>query len=293
MRQSLRFDVQGDACAAWFFQPEGDGPYPVVVMAHGLAAIKEMRLDAYAELFTAAGYACLVFDYRHFGDSDGEPRQLLDVKKQHQDWQAAIAFAAQLPGVDPHKIALWGTSLSGGHVLEVAAEVPGIAAVIAQVPHLSGLASLGMISLGKMLALTLHGSYDALRGLLGLSPHYILSSGEPGELAIMTSPGESQGYLQLVPDGCDFDRRIAARFATSVGLYSPVKALARLSMPVLLQVATEDVTTPAKPALEAAPHYPNVELQQYQTGHFQPYVEPMFSRIAGDQLAFLHKVLPQ
>ncbi|WP_374962545.1 alpha/beta hydrolase [Spongiibacter tropicus] len=292
MKQDIRFDSQGSSCAAWFFQPDTEGPYPIVVMAHGLAAIKEMRLAAYAEKFAEAGYASLVFDYRHFGESDGEPRQLLDVKKQHQDWKAAIEFARQLPGVDPKRVVLWGTSLSGGHVLQVASEVPGIAAVMAQVPHLSGVASLGMISLPKILSLTLHGSYDTLRGMLGLSPHYILSSGEPGELAIMTSPGESQGYLELVPEDRRLDRRIAARFATSVGLYSPIKALSKLSMPVLMQVATEDVTTPAKPGIKAAPKYANIELREYQTGHFQPYVEPMFSRIVGDQLAFLSTAVP-
>ena len=50
--------------------------------AHGLAGVKEMRLDAYAERFCAAGLACLVFDYRHFGESAGEPRQLLDIQRQ-------------------------------------------------------------------------------------------------------------------------------------------------------------------------------------------------------------------
>ncbi|MGX9145996.1 hypothetical protein [Mesorhizobium sp. 128a] len=48
-------------------------------MAHGLGGIKEMRLDAFAERFSDAGYACLVFDYRNFGASEGAPRQLLDI----------------------------------------------------------------------------------------------------------------------------------------------------------------------------------------------------------------------
>ena len=62
-------------------------------MAHGLAAVKEMRLDAYAERFAAKGYHVLVFDYRHFGGSEGSPRQLLDIGKQHADWAAAVDYA--------------------------------------------------------------------------------------------------------------------------------------------------------------------------------------------------------
>lgn len=287
MKQDISFDSHGARCAAWLFLPSGEGPFPIIVMAHGLAAVKEMRLDAYAERFREAGYACLVFDYRHFGESEGEPRQLLSIKRQHQDWMAAIAYARQIPEVDARKVVLWGTSLSGGHVLEVAARLPEIAAVIAQVPHLSAAASLGLNSVKTMLALTLHGLYDALRGLLGLSPHYILSSAEPGELAVMTAPGESNGYLQLVPAGQNFDRRIAARFAVSVGGYSPVNALKKLDMPVLIQAARRDVTTPAQPAIDACPKYANVELKLYDTGHFQPYLEPVFSEIVADQLAFL------
>jgi len=291
MKQTIRFESYGVKCVAWLFLPEGEGPFPAVVMAHGLAAIKEMRLDAYAERFSAAGYACLVFDYRHFGESGGRPRQLLDIGKQHQDWLSAIEFARRLPNVDEQKIVLWGSSLSGGHVLKVASMAPDIAAVIAQVPHLSGFASLSQNSLPKVIALALHGVYDGLRGILGLRPHYVLSSAEPGRLALMNAPGESAGYLNLVPGGHPFDRRVSARFALFIGLYSPIRALRKLKMPVLVQVGTRDITTPAKPAVDACPNYPNVRLEQYETGHFQPYVEPMFITIVADQLEFLKETL--
>lgn len=70
-----RADVQfqsGDArCAAWLYLPDQRKPHPVIVMAHGLGGTREMRLDVYVEKFCAAGCACLVFDYRHFGASEG------------------------------------------------------------------------------------------------------------------------------------------------------------------------------------------------------------------------------
>jgi hypothetical protein len=55
------------------------------------ASVRRARIDAYAERFAAAGLGALVFDYRHFGSSQGEPRQLLDIKKQQQDYEAALA----------------------------------------------------------------------------------------------------------------------------------------------------------------------------------------------------------
>lgn len=113
-RGDVHFESSGIRCAAWHYQPEdGDEAAPCVVMAHGFSATRELRLDAYAERFAAAGFACLVFDYRHFGASEGAPRQLLDIERQLADWRAAIAYARSLRGVDPERIALWGSSFAG------------------------------------------------------------------------------------------------------------------------------------------------------------------------------------
>ncbi|MEJ7715553.1 MAG: alpha/beta hydrolase [Thermoleophilaceae bacterium] len=72
------------------------GLHPCVVMGHGFSSVREHRLDAYAERFAAAGVAVLVFDYRHFGSSAGEPRQLLNVGRQLDDWRAAVSHARNL-----------------------------------------------------------------------------------------------------------------------------------------------------------------------------------------------------
>src|ERR1700733_11580022 len=145
-REDVWFNSGSDRISAWLYRPASDGDAPLLGMAHGLGAARTMRLDAYAERFAAAGYACLVFDYRNFGDSEGAPRQLLDVRLQLQDWTAAAAFARTLPGIDPSRIGLWGTSFSGGHVIATAARVPGIAAVVAQCPFTDSVASLGAIN---------------------------------------------------------------------------------------------------------------------------------------------------
>ena len=133
-RLDVRFPSAGVECSAWLYLPEG-GPAPVIVMAHGLGGVRGMRLDAYAERFCAAGYACLVFDYRHFGDSDGQPRQLLDIGRQLDDWAAAIAYARSLKMVDRSRVVLWGTSFGGGHVIVAAARDRNIAAVVSQTAY--------------------------------------------------------------------------------------------------------------------------------------------------------------
>ena len=99
-REELFFPSGTERCHAWLYLPAeatAATPAPVLVMGHGLGAIKQMRLAAFAERFQAEGYACLVFDYRHFGQSGGEPRELLSIAKQREDWRAAVAFARTLP----------------------------------------------------------------------------------------------------------------------------------------------------------------------------------------------------
>jgi len=258
-----------------------------IVMAHGFAGIKEMRLQAYAHQFSQAGYHVLMFDYRHFGESEGEPRQLLDIEKQHEDWRAAIAYARSIDGVDPNKIIIWGSSFSGGHVLKIAAEDKSIAAVISQVPHFSGLASGlsgGILHAAK---LTVAGVIDQVGALCGLSPYYIDAIGMPGDLAVMNSEGEYQGYMSLLPSEHPYRNEVAARVCLQAVRYSPGKYLKKIVAPVLVQVGLNDKTTPPAATLRACSKNKHVITKQYHFGHFDVYVDPGFEITIKDQIEFL------
>ncbi|MBB1057510.1 alpha/beta fold hydrolase, partial [Dietzia sp. B19] len=142
-RDDATFLSGGTGCAAWVYRPEtssdpGGTTAPAIVMAHGLGCIRDLRLPAYAERFRDAGFVVVVFDYRHFGASDGQPRQFLDIGRQLDDWRSALAFTRSLTGVDPDRVIAWGTSFSGGHVLTLAGTGERLAGVVAQVPHVSG-----------------------------------------------------------------------------------------------------------------------------------------------------------
>src|SRR5439155_26999751 len=116
-------------------------------------------LVEFAPRFAAAGIATFVFDCRHFGDSDGEPRHLLSIRRQLADWRAAIASVRMVDVVDAGRIALWGTSFSGGHVLTIAAHNRGILAVVAQSPHVGRCSGLPTPP-GQYLKLTAAGLRD-------------------------------------------------------------------------------------------------------------------------------------
>lgn len=91
MRQEIAFNAEGVTLRGWFYLPERTaGPVPTIIMAHGFSAVKEMYLDAFAEVFAHAGFGALVFDNRNFGASDGEPRQEIDPWQQVRDYRHAI-----------------------------------------------------------------------------------------------------------------------------------------------------------------------------------------------------------
>jgi hypothetical protein len=139
MRDDIAFDADGVKLQGWLYRPkDGDEPHPVVVMAHGWGAVKEIYLDLYAEAFASAGLASLVFDHRNFGASEGLPRQDIDPWAQVRDYRHAITFASTLQGIDPRRIGVWGTSYSGGHVLIVGAVDRRARCVVAQCPTISG-----------------------------------------------------------------------------------------------------------------------------------------------------------
>ncbi len=139
MRKAVSFNSKGLQCRGWLYVPDhlGERKAPAVVMAHGLSAVKDQALPDYARQFTAAGFVTLVFDYRFFGDSEGEPRCQLFPLEMIEDYRNAITWVSDQPEVDPQRIGIWGTSFSGGYVLYLGSFDRRVKAVVAQVPNVA------------------------------------------------------------------------------------------------------------------------------------------------------------
>jgi pimeloyl-ACP methyl ester carboxylesterase len=260
-------------------------------MAHGFGSVREQRLDAYAERFAGAGLAALVFDYRHFGASGGQPRQLLSIGRQLDDWRAAVAHARGLEAVDPDRVAVWGSSFGGGHAVSIAAEDPAIAAVVSQAPFTTGLSAIAANGPKQALRLTLAGLRDAAAMVLRRPPHYLAAVGPPGSLAAMTAPDAEPGFRALDPGDSTWENRVAARVMLTLGAYRPYAHFSDLRQPTLVVACEHDATTPSGPAVRAATKSPNAELVRYPIGHFEVYVPPQFERTVSDQVEFLTRVL--
>jgi uncharacterized protein len=234
-RSKVRFDSGGVACVGYlYYSAIFSETLPCVVIGTGFGGTQDTpSIQAVAQAFAEAGFSAMTFDYRNFGESGGAPRQLFHIKQQHQDFHAAIRCARSQGNIDPERIALWGTSLGGGHVIAVAAEDSGIAAVVAQVPFNGFPKKVEGRSLKATLRLLGAMAYDTIRGTIGLSPYYIPIVGTTGELAVMASPQAQQTIDAMRGPQFQWRNEIAPRVLFEMMRYKPSDVVHRLKMPVL------------------------------------------------------------
>ena len=296
LRRDVAFESGGLTCRAWLFAPAAASPRqaPCIVMAHGLGGTRECALEPYAQRFAKAGFFVLLFDYRHVGASDGEPRQMVDIRQQLDDWGAAIAYARSLPGVDAGRIGLWGTSLSGGHVMVVAARDHSIAAISAQCPMVDGRASVYMIvrdlGWGAVIRLGLSGLRDKARSLLGFDPYYVPIVAPPGGFAAMASHDAYDGLRAITPPGGR--NEIAARIFLVMRCYKPKRAAKSVTCPALVIACDKDSVTSSKAAVDAAARMgAKAQVLHLPIGHFDIYLGEWQERSSAAQLAFFKTAL--
>src|SRR5258707_5820350 len=157
----------GDAIEAWVYLPEGDGPYPAVVMAHGIGAIKAGGLAPFAERFRDEGFAAIAFDYRNWGGSAGQPREMLSVPRQREDYGTVIGWAIEQPSIDASRVFAWGTSFAGMHIVELAVSDTRLCGALAQSPLVDGLGASRMASITRELPLVVLAMMDRVGSVFG------------------------------------------------------------------------------------------------------------------------------
>jgi pimeloyl-ACP methyl ester carboxylesterase len=293
-RIDVTFHSGSDWCAGWLYKPSGAdnvARVPLVVMAHGFSATRELRLPAYAERFCAAGIGVLLFDYRSFGASGGEPRQVLDIGRQHADFHNALAYARDIDWVDPDRVGLFGSSFSGGHVLAVGAKDGRVKAIVSQCPFTDGLATMPSLGVGPIVKITGPALLDTIRQLRHAEPIYVPAAAAPGKVGVMTTPDSLSGMTALVPEDTKWQNRVAARIALRVGTYRPGLKASKLPCPALFCICDEDSLAPSKRTDQLARKGPQNEIKHYPVGHFDIYVGEVWEQAVRDQTEFLVRQL--
>ncbi|MBX3492940.1 MAG: alpha/beta fold hydrolase [Parvibaculum sp.] len=288
-----RFACGETECAAWLVLPEGVARPPVVVMAHGFAGTRDLQMPAYAAVFARHGLASFIFDYRHFGASGGEPRQIVDMARQREDWRAALAYLRGQDEVDSARIALWGSSLGGGHALIAAADDGSVRAVVAQVPMVDADADAPRPPLSWIFNVLWTATWDSLRSVLGLSPYYVPVVAEPGTFAVVNFEGAMEVMLPLVPAGSPWENRVAARLFFGLANFRPIAHAGEISAPVLLLPARDDEIVPLASVEAFAEAAPDARVHIMDGGHFGLYVEPALTEAAEIEARFLAEHLAE
>ncbi|HEY5941868.1 MAG TPA: alpha/beta fold hydrolase [Solirubrobacterales bacterium] len=281
-REEIHFESHGDRCAAWLY-PSGSAMSPAIVMAHGLSGTRRDRLGPFAERFAEVGISALVFDHRGFGDSEGEP-DLFEPRRQLEDWAAAIARARGLDGVDPERVATFGSSMGGGNALAAAAADPRVAAAVSQVPFLTmaqAHRSPRRVQ-AKMIA-------AAIRG------RHLPAVGQPDEAAFINAPGSEAGWRRVVASGEDSrwrDRASSRWLLTAPRTFNHVRHARGLHCPWLVCVGEADRVAAPGIAIRAARRAPFGELRTYPgVDHFDIYEGPVHEAVVADQIEFLRRHL--
>ena len=279
----VRFLSQGVHCAADLYLPAGQNKPPVIVMAHGFATERTFGLQPFVERFVGAGSAVLTFDYRGFGESEGEPRLLVSPQKHIQDIQAALAFIRSRDDVDHDTIVLWGSSYGGGHCIAVAAQDPNLRGVIIQVPHVDAWQTMRNLGWRYVLQAAGHGLVD----LLSPRDHYVKVISHPNEFAVMNTPESYPGYTAIVPNLERWENCCQPTSLLLFASYRPIQEIRKVACPILAIGAERDTLIDIRSLRKLPKLNAQVSLVEFPVGHFDIYHGEWFQEVIVQELAFI------
>lgn len=283
MRRDISFDSEGVTCRGWLYTPAGTGPAPAVVMAHGFSGVKEMRLDRFAEVFCAAGLACLVFDYRGFGASDGTPRQDIDPQAQLADYRNALSAARALPEIDGARLGVWGSSYSGAHALMLGALDRRVRAVVAQVPLIDGWESFERLAgVDGRAALVEQLIAERERIYAGGAPAMIPVVSAGGDFAALGTPDAWEWFTAMERIAPAWRNEVTLRSLDRLLDYAPGRFVDRIAPTPLLLIAAAQDFLPLDIAERAFARAGEPKrMVVLDGGHFCAYEPPHFATAAG------------
>jgi pimeloyl-ACP methyl ester carboxylesterase len=287
VEQNHVFPSQGVTCSGGLYLPTNEQP-PVVILAQGFGAERTFGTGAFVRAFVDAGWAVFSFDYRGFGDSQGQPRQLVNPRHHCEDWYNAVQYVRSLRSIDSRNITLWGSSYAGGHVLVTAANIPGLAGVIAQVPYCSSRGIAKSAAPGRALKAFGHACLDVLLSLIG-SEHRVALVGRPGEgFALMDAPGWYEDYMKLAQGSSTWTNSMPARGLFSVANYHPIDSVDKIACPVLIINGSRDQGVPAETVRATVAKISRCQHVELDFDHFDLYEGfPLHDSAIKLQLEFL------
>jgi cephalosporin-C deacetylase-like acetyl esterase len=241
MKRSVEFYSEGCRIGADLVLPdthtEGQR-LPAVILCHGFSGIRTILLPPYADELARNGFAALLFDYRGFGDSEGERGRLVPAE-QRVDIRNAITFMQSLPEVDPDRIGLWGTSFGGANAICTAAIDTRVKCLSVQITFGSGerMVGAGMTEEEKQ---KLHATLDKAwqRTVVRNKPMMLAME------QILTDEDSKAFYAKTVAEHPEFKIKLPLTTIRESLEYCPEDFLPRVHVPIMLIGATDDIVCP-------------------------------------------------
>ncbi len=255
----------------WFYIPKHT-PAPCVIMTHGFTALKEHYLSKFADTFANAGMCVLVYDNRNFGESDGEPRFEVNPALQVRDLSDAISYVQTKPYVNAKKIALWGTSFSGGNIIVTAAEDSRVKCIVAQVPFVKGHHDFLKTTRPDLwdIIQKKYAAYDKARAESKLPAMTPVVTSDPAKSVVMKER-EAYDFFTSLPE---WQNQVTLKSMQMAGDYVPMDWISKIHIPVLFIIADQDTICLTNLALNAFEKITSIKKCVMITGHhFAAYHE--------------------
>lgn len=268
----VAFNSVGTLCAGTLFLPaDTSTPVPGVVLCHGFSAVRGMTLPKYARALAAAGIAVLTFDYRFIGDSGGEPRYQVYPENQREDIRNALTWLAERSEIDADRLGLWGSSLGGGHVIQVAVHDRRVRAILTQVPAVSPAKVIHNLPEEARARLFDALAADRIRRSKGGGRQLIPICAPEGEFSAL-GPNDLQWHIDMERDYPPFANLVTLDSMDVMAQNDPGAWVDWLRVPVLMIVCENDQTADPELALQTFKEMPEPkELITYRGDHYDVY----------------------
>lgn len=292
-REDVSFISGGDKISAWYYKSDVIEPRSCIIMSHGFNGTKDGLLENYALEFIKQGNSVLTYDYRTYGESEGQPRQLLSVVKQHEDLKAAIRFVREELKIE--SIILWGTSAGAPYGIIIAAQDHHIKGVISQcgaydhkVDSQKGMKENGLWFYIRLLP---HGIRDKWRGRFGLSRHKIPAYGKKGSKTFIAGDSIFENVQKLSINSKNFKNEVCAAFMFQPHGPDVIESSKDVKCPVLVLVCEKDeIISPQSHFKLRDTLGEKLEVVTYPIGHFDIYQGEWFKTSLNKQIEFINRV---
>lgn len=266
---TVSFYSEGKRLAGIWRTPDTvDGPIPAIVQGPGWLGLKDAKLYLrYHEALTDAGFGVLIFDYRGFGDSEGDG---FSIAGQTQDLVNAVSYLTARDDVDADRIGAFGSGgTGGGNAIMLAGADPRVRAVVSQVP----------VADGEDWLHRMRSEYDWLDFLASLDADRKLraTTGQgrlvhPREEIMVPTPERRKTTIKKDVDS-RIPEQVSLAAADEILAYKPVEVAARLTTPMMIIGVEGDATTPTDHAelLYEAAAGPRELIMQRHTTHYAAY----------------------